>query len=284
MRVHRIATSAVTAAMHPGATSARRGYGPLVAPQDDEVDALRPISIEDGVVTRPASVWSPTVHAFLRYLRGQGLTCVPEPIAVEGDVERLVAIEGDSGADGWPHQHSAAGLRSAAGLLRTLHDASVGWTPPAGSVFCAPDVESDQAIVWCHGDVGPWNMVWRGDAAVGLIDWDFLHRGPRLDDVAYALRWFTPARDDENALDWHHFPSVPDRAARVRIFLQTYGGLPSFDVAETIARRMESTMAMELSLADAGVEPQRTWVAEGSQEWAAAEARWVRDNANLLKP
>lgn len=36
----------------------------------------------------------------------------------------------------------------------------------------------------CHGDVGPWNMVSQGDEAVGLIDWDFLHRGPRLDDVA----------------------------------------------------------------------------------------------------
>jgi hypothetical protein len=259
-----------------------RGYGPFVAPTDDDIDALRPVSIKDGIVTRPASSWSPTVHAFLRYLRGQGLTCVPEPIAVDGSVERLVVIEGDAGADGWAHQHSEAGLRSAARLLRTLHDASIGWEPPPNAVFCAPDVESEAETVWCHGDVGPWNMVWHGDEAVGLIDWDFLHRGPRLDDVAYALQWFTPARSDEMALAWHHFPTVPDRAARVRVFLQTYGGLPSFDVAEAIASRMEATMAMELSLAEAGVEPQRTWVAEGSQEWAAGEARWVREHANLL--
>lgn len=261
-----------------------RGYGPFVAPTDDDIDALRPVSIKDGVVTRPASSWSPTVHAFLRYLRGQGLACVPEPIAVDGNVERLVVIEGDAGADGWAHQHSEAGLRSAARLLRTLHDASIGWEPPPDAVFCAPDVQSEAETVWCHGDVGPWNMVWHGDDAVGLIDWDFLHRGPRLDDVAYALQWFTPARSDEMALTWHHFPTVPDRAARVRAFLQTYGGLPSFDVAEAIATRMEATMAMELSLAKAGVEPQRTWVAKGSQEWAAGEARWVREHANLLTP
>jgi len=84
----------------------RRGYGPLVVPTDDDIDELRPISIEDGVVLRPASAWSPTVHEFLRYLRGRGLNCVPEPICVEGDVERLVAMEGDSGADGWAHQHT----------------------------------------------------------------------------------------------------------------------------------------------------------------------------------
>lgn len=269
---------------YPDATGDGRGYVPFVAPPDDDIDSLRPISIENGVVTRPASAWSPTVHAFLRYVRGQGLTCVPEPIAVEGDVERLVAIEGDSGAEGWAHQHSEAGLRSAALLLRTLHDASVGWEPPPDAVFCAPKVESGAEAVWCHGDVGPWNMVWHGDEAVGLIDWDFLHRGPRLDDVAYALQWFTPARDDEMALTWHHFPTLPDRAARVRIFLQTYGGLPPFDVAESIATRMEAIMAMELSLAEAGVEPQRTWVAVGSQEWAAGEARWVREHADLLRP
>lgn len=254
-----------------------------MAPTADGIDALRPVSVKDGVVTRPASAWSPTVHAFLRYLCGQGLTCVPEPIAVEGDVERLVALEGDSGPDGWAHQHSEAGLRSAAQLLRTVHDASVGWEPPQGSTFCAPHVESEGETVWYHGDVGPWNMVWHGEEAVGLIDWDFLHRGPRLDDVAYALQWFTPARDDEMALTWHHFPTVPDRATRVRDFLQTYGGLPSFDVAEAIATRMAVTMA-ELSLAEAGVEPQRTWVAEGSQEWAAGGARWVREHAHLLRP
>jgi hypothetical protein len=269
-----------------------------VVSADDDVDALRPVWVEDGVVTRPAGAWSPTVHSFLRHLRGQGLTCVPEPIGIEGDVERLVVIEGDAGADGWAHQHSDAGLRSAVRLLRTVHDASVGWHPPTGAVFRVPHVASDPApdpaadpasessagLVWCHGDVGPWNMVWHGDEAVGLIDWDFLHRGPRLDDVAYGLRWFTPARDDENALGWHHFPVVPDRAHRVRVFLDTYGGLPPFDVAETIAARMEVTMAHELALAEAGVEPQATWVADGSQEWAAGEVQWVREHAHLLTP
>lgn len=235
-------------------------------------------------MTRPASLCSATVHDFLRYLRTQGLTCVPEPIAVEGGVERLMAIEGDSGGDGWAHQHSDAGLRSAARLLRAVHDASTGWKPPTDAAFCAPDVQSEAERVWCHGDVGPWNMVWRDEEAIGLLDWDFLHRGPRLDDVAYALRWFGPARDDEMALTWHHFPAVPDRAARVHAFLDAYGALPTFDIAETIAARMEITMALELSLAKQGVEPQRTWVSEGSQEREAQEVSWVRQNAALLMP
>lgn len=249
------------------------------------MDDLRPVTIEDGVVTRPAGPWSSTVHDFLRHLRERGLTCVPEPLEVADGVERLALVEGDSGGDGWRHQHSEAGLRSAAALLRRIHDASLGWAPPAGAVLQEPvAVVGDGDQVWCHGDVGPWNMVWRGDEAVALIDWDFLHRGPRVGDVAYALQWFTPARDDALALEWHHFPEVPDRAARVRAFLDEYGDLPPFDVPETIARRIEATMALELRIARAGIEPQRTWVAEGSQEHSAAEVRWVRDHADLLTP
>ncbi|MCY7402406.1 MAG: phosphotransferase [Nocardioides sp.] len=156
-----------------------------------------------------------------------------------------------------------------------MHDASAGWQPPPDAIFCAPhtSLESEESV-WCHGDFGPWNIVWRDGVAVGLIDWDFLHSAPRLDDVAYALQWFAPARDDEMARTWHHFPTVPDRAGRVHTFLDAYGGLPPFDVAEAVAIRMEATMAMELSLAEAGVEPQRTWVAEGSQEWSAGEVQW----------
>lgn len=41
-------------------------------------------------------------------------------------------------------------------------------------------------------------------------------------------------------------------------------------------------MAMGLRLAQAGVERQGTWVADGRQEWAAVEARWVREHAPLL--
>ena len=97
------------------------------------------------------------------------------------------------------------------------------------------------------------------DEAVGLIDWDFLHPAPRLDDVAYALRWFAPARSDELALEWHHFPVVPDRRARIDEFLAAYGDLPAFDHTEVIAARMEATIGIAPSLAEAGVEPQRTW-------------------------
>jgi aminoglycoside phosphotransferase (APT) family kinase protein len=204
---------------------------------------------------------------------------VPEPLAIEGDVERLALIPGDSGGDGWYHQHTDEGLASAARLLRRIHDASRDWRPP-DAVWGAPAVPADE-IVLCHGDPGPWNSVWEDRRAVGLIDWDYLHPGPRLDDVAYALRWFVPLRADEQALDWHHFPTVPDRRHRVRVFVDAYGDLPAFAVADAVTRRMQDTCDLMYARAEQGVEPQRTWVADGALKREAAEIRWVDEHHHL---
>ncbi|WP_197429762.1 phosphotransferase [Auraticoccus cholistanensis] len=244
-----------------------------------EVNArYRPVRIADGVVTRPAGPSSPTVHAYLRHLRAAGLTCVPEPIGLSGGVETLRLLEGESGGDGWYHQHTDEGLASAARLLRTVHDAGKDWVPPGDATWGAPPVDGPD-LVHSHGDVGPWNVVWRDRQAVGLIDWDYLHPGPRLDDVAYALRWFVPLRSDALALEWHHFPAVPDRRSRIAVFCEAYGDLPDFDVVEVVTARMEATRVLMAELARRGQEPQRTWVDEGALDREAAEIAWIRGHA-----
>lgn len=241
----------------------------------------RPVSMDQAIVTRPASTATATVHSLLRHLRDAGLTCVPDPIDVVDGVERLTYLEGDSGGDGWYHQHGDDGLASAARLLRTIHDAGQDWTPPADAVWGAPPVAGSD-LVHAHGDPGPWNFVWNAHEAVGLLDWDLLRPAPRIDDIAYALQWFTPMRSDELVLEWHHFPEVPDRRHRIRVFLDAYGDLPDFDVVDTVTARMQATSDLVRSLAERGQEPQRTWVEEGALEHDSAEIAWVLDNRASL--
>jgi aminoglycoside phosphotransferase (APT) family kinase protein len=257
---------------------------------DDPLDAVdraaeanarfRPVEIVGDVVTRPATTSTPTVHLVLAHLRRSGVTGIPEPLGIHDGRESLRFIDGESGGDGWFHQHTDEGLASAARFLRRVHDAGVGWVPPADAVWGAPPVEGAETVL-CHGDPGPWNFVWQDGEAVGLLDWDYLHPGPRLDDVAYALRWFVPLRADTHALDWHHFPEVPDRAHRVRVFVEAYGDLPTFDVAATVARRIRATRDLMASLAARGVEPQRTWVADGAVAREDEEIRWVEEHRDL---
>jgi Ser/Thr protein kinase RdoA (MazF antagonist) len=248
---------------------------------------FRPVSIADGIVTRPAAAHTATVHAFLEHLRRQGLDdVVPEPLSNDGMTETLRLIKGDAGGDAWQHQHNAEGLESAARLLRRIHDASRTWTPPTDAVFgqsvlAAPPQPGQ---VFCHGDPGPWNFVWQDGRAIGLFDWDYLHPGDPVNDVAYALFWFAPTRTDELCLTWHHFPAVPDRRERLRSFLAAYGPTRPFDVVDAIIRRGQATIDLVLALAAQGIEPQRSWVADGVVDEEAAELRWVEDNRASLTP
>ena len=239
----------------------------------------RSVEISDDVVTRPVLPATATVQAYLEHLRGRGVVQIPQPLGLDGGTERLAFLPGDSGGDGWRHQHTDEGLASAARLLRRVHDAGLDWTPPEGAVWGAPAQDGDD-IVFCHGDPGPWNFVWRDREAVGLIDWDYLHPAPRIDDVAYALRWFVPLRSDEMALEWHHFPEVPDRPQRIEVFLEAYGDLPRFDVTEAVVARIESTIALVHELAERGQEPQRTWVEEGWVDHDLKEIAWIREHAS----
>jgi aminoglycoside phosphotransferase (APT) family kinase protein len=243
----------------------------------------RPTTIANSTVVRPAGPASATVHSLLRHLRSAGVTSVPEPLALDERTEILSYLPGDSGGDAWRHQHDDAGMRSAARLLREVHDAAADWRPPHDAVFAAPAVDGDERL-WCHGDPGPWNFVWQDGRAVGLIDWDYLHLAPRVDDVAYALFWFAPMRSDAACLDWHHFPRVPDRRARISEFLDAYGDLPAFDVVDAVVRRRTATVDHMRSLARDGVEPQRTWVADGLDDADLAEVRWLEQHCALLTP
>jgi hypothetical protein len=76
-------------------------------------------------------------------------------------------------------------------------------------------------------------------------------------------------------LNWHHFPTVPDRRKRVQAFIDAYGSLPQFDIADAVTAVMQATSDRMCSLAQAGQEPQRTWVADGAVDRDAAEIAWV---------
>jgi aminoglycoside phosphotransferase (APT) family kinase protein len=161
------------------------------------------------------------------------------------------------------------------------HDASADWVPPDDPVFAAPGAEGGDVFV--NDDPGHWNFVWRDGQAVALIDWDFLHHASRLSDVAYAFQWFAPVRDDQAALDWHHFPEIPDRRARIEAFLDAYGIPADFDVADAVVQRIRCTSEHVRFLAARGQEPQKTSVAEGSVEKEKlADIAWVEENRSLF--
>lgn len=242
------------------------------------------VTFADDLVLRPVRPWTITIHALLEHLREAGLTTVPEPVGIEGDVAAVRFIPGESGVDGWQHHHEEEGLRSAARLLREVHEASRGFVPPSGAEWALPP--QPRADVVCHGDPGPWNMVWDGSRAVGLIDWDLAHPAPAMSDVAYALEYFTPFRSDEVACDTrdgHHFPAPPDRRARLSAFASAYGLESTTGLVDRVIDRQGATISQVQDLAERHVQPQRAWVEEGFLDELRTRVRWTQEHRYLFE-
>jgi hypothetical protein len=233
-------------------------------------------------VYRPAGWWTPTVHALLDHLHDVGFTRVPKALGVVDGQEVLAFIPGDSGAAGWRRVVPEAGLRAMARLLREYHRAVAGFVAPPDARWALVDGPAGPGQIVCHGDFGPWNVVWNGLVPVGLVDFDFAQPGDALDDVAYALEYTAPFRDDVQAMRWQGFQTPPDRARRIEVFAEEYG-LPTVDgLVDAVIRRQEMTRTRVRTSADLGLEPQRTWVAEGFCDDLAARVRWSKDNRTLF--
>lgn len=230
---------------------------------------------------RPAGWWTPTVHALLNHLHDVGFTRVPRPLGVVDGQEVLSFIPGDSGAAGWRRVVPDSGLRAMARLLREYHQATADFVAPPGARWALADGSATEGQIICHGDFGPWNIVWDGLAPVGLVDFDFAQPGVALDDVAYALEYTAPFRDDVQAMRWQGFDAPPERARRIEVFAEEYG-LPTVDgLVDAVIRRQEIARIRVQVLAELGLEPQRTWVAQGLCDELAARVRWSTDNRSL---
>jgi aminoglycoside phosphotransferase (APT) family kinase protein len=182
-------------------------------------------------VLRPAGAWSPAVHEYLLHLESAGFGGSPRVLGVDGGFEVLSYLDGDVAADPlWQPGHghrlpafarTERALRGAAALLRGLHAASAGFRPARTEYRYHPFPPRAGEIV-SHGDLGPWNTVYRDGIPVGFIDWDGAQPVDPLVDLAGAAWAFVPLAP-RGQLSEAGFSPVPEIGARLRVFLDAYG-------------------------------------------------------------
>jgi Ser/Thr protein kinase RdoA (MazF antagonist) len=86
----------------------------------------------------------------------------------------------------------------------------------------------DEEVI-CHGDFGPWNIVWRSEMPFAVIDFDDVCRGDPTEDVAYALRVF---------VNYGFAAAEPaELVRRTHVALTAYGA--SFDVPVILEREYD---------------------------------------------
>jgi hypothetical protein len=224
------------------------------------------------------------VHALLRHLEAVGFDYAPRPLGFDDEGrEVLTYIEGDSGPSGWAKVVDKQGLDNFARLLRDYHDACAGFSPPRGAAWSVGTGSPCGDEVVCHGDFGPWNIIWQGNQPVGIIDWDFARPAPRLHDVAYALQYVAPFRDDAECLCWLAYPAPPDRRRRLERFCAVYGLSSTAGIVDAVIRRQHGNLALVRRLAEHGHQPQATWLAEGFLTELEDKIAWCEANRHLFE-
>jgi Phosphotransferase enzyme family len=140
-------------------------------------------------VRKPAGFWTPAVEALLSHLHRRGFTGAPRPLGRDGQGrEVLEYVPGPMAID--QPRLDDGGLRRVGRLIRDLHDASAGFSPPPASRWNVA-IPPDRRDLVCHHDLAPWNLVAGADRWV-FIDWDGAGPGSRLWDLAYAMKGFVP--------------------------------------------------------------------------------------------
>lgn len=235
-------------------------------------------------VHRPIAPWTAAVHGLLCHLESVGYERSPRVLGFDDQGrEVLTWIGGESGPNSWAKVVDDRGLISFAHLLRDYHDAVAGYRPPGTTCWSTKTAGPMADEVICHGDFGPWNTVWRGEDPIGIIDWDHARPAQRLHDVAYALEYTAPFRDDAECVQWLRYPGPPDRRHRLEVFAAAYGLTDTTGLVDAVLTVQKDDIEAVRRLAEQGQEPQATWVAEeGYLDELRARVAWSHANRHLI--
>jgi phosphotransferase family enzyme len=227
-------------------------------------------------VRHPRQPWSTSVHALLGYLQEAGFAEAPRPGPVAEDHDDVAFIEGVSGDDACLLVDSDEAVAAVAQTLRRYHDLVARWRPEVPPVWFDGQQGTGDGVerLVCHGDVGPWNLVWRDGALVGLIDWEYATVGTRRTDIAYALHYLVPFRDRSYWSGVLGLPHKPRRRHRMAVFAEAYGIAVDDQLVDDVLASQQAGVDLMRNLAEQGRPRQQQLVADGELDREHRAVLW----------
>lgn len=238
------------------------------------------VSRVGSTVRRPTHPWTPTVHALLDHVRAAGFTGAPRALGTdEQGREILDFVPGEVGHYPLSEQvRSESALVSAGRLLRGYHDATTSLLPHGPGGWQLGPIEPVEVV--CHGDVAPYNCVFRDGEAIALIDFDGARPGPRAWDLAYAVYRFAPLAGPGNV---DAFGTPTAQAQRARMLLDAYGATRDQRGAtvSTLVPRLRSLVDFMHAAARAGDASFARHIADGHADLYTEDIAYIASHAHV---
>ncbi|MEV5576873.1 aminoglycoside phosphotransferase family protein [Spirillospora sp. NPDC052269] len=231
------------------------------------------------VVFRSRGPGSAQVERFLAFLEREGFEYAPRFLGISPDDRQMLSyVPGDAGDYPLPENlRGQATLRSAAEVLRRLHDVGSGVAESVTGGWMLPDVHPAEVV--CHGDFAPYNCVFDGERVTGVIDFDAAHTGPRLWDIAYAVYRFVPLADPRNPVA---FGTLQEQAERTRVFCDEYGLKDRSGLVDTVCARLHALIDFMRAEAAAGHAAFSRHLDEGHDLTYLRDIEYLRRNEDTI--
>ena len=218
----------------------------LASPMDEFTGLKNRVVRVGRTVRRAVHQNTPAVKALLSHLEGMGFAAAPRWLGFdEQGRETLSYVTGTAGHYPLkPYVMSESTLTRLGLLLRRFHDATIGFSLPENIVWHNAIAAKGEVV--CHGDAGPYNIIFRNNEPVAMIDFERATPGPRIWDIAFVVYRFAPLCDSPKQ---GFTPAFLEHVARrIRLFLNAYGFTQNDDLFDWIQLRLKT----EIDLFESG--------------------------------
>lgn len=209
---------------------------------------------DGNIVYRDLKPQSKTIFRLLLHLEKKGIPFTPRFLGLNNEnQEVLTFVEGETIED-YPIrddiQSKIITNQMAAKMLREYHDATLDFkNRPDDIWFLNYEGELYKEVI-CHNDFAPYNVTFKDNKPIGLIDFDTACPAPRIWDVAYAVYRFVPLSMevyDPNTKKYREYNRELDSSERkllLNTFLEVYGIGDVLEVLRNVLIRLQALVIL----------------------------------------
>ena len=207
-----------------------------------------------NIVYRDIKPQSKSIHRLLLHLEKKGIQFCPRFLGLnDNNQEMLSFVEGETIED-YPEineiQSKVMAVQMAVKMLREYHDATLDFERYPDDIWFLNYEGELQTEVICHNDFAPYNVTYKNNRPIGLIDFDTACPAPRIWDVAYAVYHFVPLGMDIYNPDTNKYRrydqtlDCSERRLLLSTFLDTYGIEDFSEVLENVIMRLQALVKL----------------------------------------